>query len=76
MSDHLPVSVLLGTDIPELGDLLKVNSKVACTGVVKEAMVVTRVQKETNQEVEMRGEAGSGANQGKGPASSQVLHRA
>ncbi len=30
VSDRLPVSVLLGTDIPELGDLLKVNPKVAC----------------------------------------------
>ena len=41
VSDTLPVSVLLGTDVPELGRLLRANPSTVRTEGVEEALVVT-----------------------------------
>ena len=41
VSDTLPVSVLLGTDVPELNRLLRANPSMVRTEGVKEVLVVT-----------------------------------
>ena len=41
MAEHLPVSVLLGVDVPVLGKLLHKNPSVMHTEGVEEALVVT-----------------------------------
>jgi len=41
VSDTLPVSVLLGTDVPELGLLLRTNPSTIHTEGVEEALLVT-----------------------------------
>ena len=61
LSPTLPVSVLLGTDTPHLGQLLSVQ---APGGHLAEAMIVTRAQAKARQEAEadrIRREAESGA---------------
>ena len=47
VSDTLPVSVLLGTDVPELGLLLKQDPSGLHTTDVEEVLVVTRAQAKT-----------------------------
>ena len=54
VSDTLPVSVLLGTDIPELGRLLRENPSSLHTPGVGEALVVTRTQARVREKVEAR----------------------
>ena len=44
VSENLPVSVLVGTDVQELGSLLQVNPNVLRKTEVQDAMVVTRAQ--------------------------------
>ena len=44
ISDTLPVSVLLGTDVPELGQLLRTNPHTIHTVGADEALVVTRAK--------------------------------
>ena len=41
VAEHLPVSVLLGVDVPVLGKLLHKNPSVMHTEGVEEALVVT-----------------------------------
>ena len=65
VSDTLPVSVLLGTDVPELGRLLRANPSTVRTEGVEEALVVTtRAQqrkKETEEAIQAAKEEVSGA---------------
>ena len=65
VAEHLPVSVLLGVDVPVLGKLLHKNPSVMHTEGVEEALVVTtrsRVRKEKEDEnLRMQKEADSGA---------------
>ena len=44
VSDSLPVSVLLGTDVPELGQLLQGNHVLYHTVGINQALVTTRAQ--------------------------------
>ena len=44
VSDTLPVSVLLGTDVPELGRLLGVDPRSTHSTTVEAALVMTRAQ--------------------------------
>ena len=52
VSDTLPVSVLLGTDVPELGRLLRENPNSVHTPGMGEALVVTRAQARQWQDTE------------------------
>ena len=52
VSETLPVSVLLGTDIPELGQLLRSNPCTLHTRATEDALVVTRAQAKENARVE------------------------
>ena len=65
VAEHLPVSVLLGVDVPVLGKLLHKNPSVMHTEGVEEALVVTtrsRARKEKEDEdLRMQKEADSGA---------------
>ena len=54
VSDTLPVSVLLGTDVPELGQLLHENPRVMHTQEMQEVFVVTRAQVREQKEQEQR----------------------
>ena len=52
LSETLPVSVLLGTDVPQLGRLLSINPLTVHTDDIGEAMVVTRAQAQESERVE------------------------
>ena len=52
VSDKLPVSVLLGTDVPELGKLLLANPSVVQTSGMEEALVMTRAQVKEKERAE------------------------
>ena len=52
LSETLPVSVLLGTDVPQLGQLLSINPLTVHTDDIGEAMVVTRAQAQESERVE------------------------
>ena len=52
VSDNLPVSVLLGTDVPELGRLLQSNPSTVHSTGVERALVVTRAQARAREEQE------------------------
>ena len=52
VSDSLPVSVLLGTDVPELGKLLQFNPNVVHSTEVERALVVTRARAREEAEEE------------------------
>ena len=51
VSEELPVSVLLGTDVPELGQLLHSNPITLHTPGFKYALVTTRAQSQQQKEV-------------------------
>ena len=65
VAEHLPVSVLLGVDVPVLGKLLHKNPSVMHTEGVEEALVVTnrsRARKEKeDKNLRMQKETDSGA---------------
>ena len=50
LSDTLPVSILLGTDVPELGGLLRANPHTVHSEGSDQALVVTRAQVRRNEE--------------------------
>ena len=52
VSDRLPVSVLLGTDTPELSMLLRFDLTTTHTTAVEEALVMTRAQLRAQEEEE------------------------
>ena len=52
ISETLPVSVLLGTDVSQLGELLRTNPLTVHTTGAGKAMVVTRAQARDNQRAE------------------------
>ena len=52
VSDGLPVSVLLGTDVPELGQLLQINPMSTHTRGLDHALVLTRAQARRQDEEE------------------------
>lgn len=52
LSDTLPVSVLLGTDVPALGHLLHTNPLSAHTVGTKEALIITRAQSRSTEQAE------------------------
>ena len=52
VSESLPVSVLLGTDVPELGQLLQSNPRAVDTEEVERVLVVTRAQSRRDEEEE------------------------
>jgi len=52
VSDTLPVSVLLGTDVPELGRLLRANPSTVRTEGIEEALVVTTRAQQRKKEME------------------------
>ena len=52
LSDPLPVSILLGTDVPELGGLLRANPHTVHSEGSDQALVVTRPQTRHNKEEE------------------------
>ena len=52
ISEHLPVSVLLGTDLKELSSLLRVNPSVTHSEDVADVMAVTRAQAKENEREE------------------------
>ena len=45
-----PVAALLGTDIPQLGELLRIDTQTRSTNTMNNAMVVTRTQAEREKE--------------------------
>ena len=53
LSNTLPVLVLLGTDVPQLGQLLSVNPLTVHTVGTGEAMIVTRARAREQQRTEM-----------------------
>ena len=55
VADNLPVSVLLGTDIPQLGKLLQINPSTIHTDGVE--MVVRTCAQVRNEELERSQEA-------------------
>lgn len=61
VSDSLPVSVLLGTDVPELGRLLRSNPRTVHTTVGEALVVMTRAQARSLEEAEARRAAAEGA---------------
>ena len=50
IAKELPVAALLGTDIPQLGELLQMNTQTRSTNIMNHAMVVTRAQAEREKE--------------------------
>ena len=52
VSDRLPVSVLLGTDTPELSRLLRSDLATTHTTAVEEALVMTRAQQRVQEKEE------------------------
>ena len=52
ISDRLPVSVLLGTDVPQLDMLLQNHPFMTQTNGIEEAFVMTRAQLKEKQRVE------------------------
>ena len=50
IAKELPVAALLGTDIPQLGELLQMNTQTRSTNTMNHAMVVTRAQAEREKE--------------------------
>ena len=49
VSESLPVSVLLGTDVPELSQLLQSNPRAVHTEEVERVLVVTRARDEEEE---------------------------
>ena len=54
VADSLPASVLLGTDVPELGRLLRVNPMAIHLEVVEEALVLRRRRKRWKKQCELQ----------------------
>lgn len=71
-SDSYPVPVLLGMDIPELGQLLRSNPRTVYVEGIEEAVVVMREQKGGAEEAGDDGEDTGSANERGGGGSSST----
>ena len=54
IAKELPVAALLGTDILQLGELLRMNTQTRSTNTMNHAMVATRAQAEREEEAELQ----------------------
>ncbi len=75
VSETLPVSVLLGTDVPELGQLLRVNPSSVHSEGVEEALVVTTRAQQKRKESEERIQASKEERSGVKPTPLETLEK-